>query len=286
MPLCLQHPTAPAWVQPRAPSAAVPCSKDVDGRITLGILCARGDDAGVRLCPAPGRCALGAARAERALPQAVAPSSLGDCPGCWPSAGPGRGGRTCQPGLSDPAISEGGGEDSPLWLSLSPGSRASAFSFARPSGKASRLWPSARRESGRAALVFKPLFSGWKGNDGRGQPFPRQSPHPFFLTPALPGLRSVSGPGFHSLAMTFPWLCSWAVAPLLLNLLSEVPHPLIAQKGVVVFLFVFIFLPHIMAYSILVLPPGDGTHVPWALEAQRLNFPWTDREVPCHPRKL
>lgn len=143
-------------------------------------------------------------------------------------------------GSVGPVISEGGGEDSPLWPSVSPGSRASAFSFAQPAGTSSRPSPSAaRRESGRAALVFKPLFSGWKGNDGRGQPFPRQSPHPFFLTPALPGLWSVSGPGSHSLAMAFPWLCSWAVAPLPLNLLSKVPHPLIAQKGVVIFLFLF-----------------------------------------------
>lgn len=53
---------------------------------------------GVKLGPAPGRWALGAARAERASHWAVASSSLGDAPGCWPSAGPGRGGRTCQPG--------------------------------------------------------------------------------------------------------------------------------------------------------------------------------------------
>lgn len=32
------------------------------------------------------------------------------------------------------------------------------------------MWP-VRWESGPAALVFEPLFSGWKGNDGRGQPF-------------------------------------------------------------------------------------------------------------------
>lgn len=53
---------------------------------------------GVKLGPASGRWALGSARPERASHWAVASSSLGDSPGCWPSAGPGRGGRTCQPG--------------------------------------------------------------------------------------------------------------------------------------------------------------------------------------------
>lgn len=41
VPLCLQHPTALRGCSP-APSAVVPCRQDVDGRITLGILCARG----------------------------------------------------------------------------------------------------------------------------------------------------------------------------------------------------------------------------------------------------
>ena len=222
-------------MQPRAPSAAVPCSKDVGGRITLGIPCARGDDAGVRLGPAPGRCALGAARAERALPQAVAPSSLGDCPGCWPSAGPGRGGRTCQLTRQPPRA---GARTAPLAPRAS-GEQGSGFLICSACGDSElACGPRARRGNGRAALVFQPLFSGWKGNEGRGQPFPTQSPLPCFLPPAgQPGVGF--RPRSHSLAAAFSWLCSWAVAALLLNLLSEAPHPLIAQKGVVALLFLF-----------------------------------------------
>lgn len=54
-----------------------------------GGLCVRveGRRPGVRLCQAPGRRALGAVRADRAFPRAVASSSLGDSPGRRPTRG-------------------------------------------------------------------------------------------------------------------------------------------------------------------------------------------------------
>lgn len=95
------------------------------------------------------------------------------------------------------------------------------------------MWPAARREGGRAALVFEPLFSGWKGNDGRAQPFPGQPTHPCFLTPALPGMRVSFRPRFSlasASAVAFPWLCVGALDLLPLSLCPRCHPSLIAPK--------------------------------------------------------
>lgn len=149
---------------------------------------------GVRLCPAPGRCALGAARAEKASQRAVAASSLSGSPRCRPRAGPGKEGGRANEG-SWPR--DWGGErcGRPLGLRRTgqrepspPGLRLS-----HPLGRGESLHPCGPPGLRVQGLHFRPLFSGWKGNDGRGQPFPVQPLHPCFVTPALPRLAPAPG---------------------------------------------------------------------------------------------
>lgn len=85
------------------------------------------------------------------------------------------------------------------------------FPFAQPR-EGQRVW-TARRESGGAALVFEPLFSGWKGNDCRGQPF--------WCSLYIPALSHLPGP-----ALPCPGAAVRFQAPLLTPLPSARPRPL------------------------------------------------------------
>lgn len=197
-----------------------------------------GNRPGVRLGPAPGRCALGAARAERSSHWGVASSSLGDSPG------PAKGGRTCQPGCRArtraggswgwvaPRLVLGSGEQGGRTLGP-PGLRLSIRS-ALSLGKPACLW-TWRREKWRAAFVFEPLFFGWKGNDGRGQLSSgcsnvRLQPLAVIsllgtACPAL-GLRASLWPRFSlpsASAMPLSLALCWPLVPLPLHLLSTVP---------------------------------------------------------------
>lgn len=134
---------------------------------------------GVRLGLASGRCALGAASAERGSHGAVASSSLGDSPGCWPSAGPGVGGRRSRLGRRA-WLSAGAG-----WGWVAPragraeGCRAvlgSGFPFAQL-GKRACPW-TGRRESGRPHLFLSHCSLA-------GKEMTVGVSHPGALTPAL-----------------------------------------------------------------------------------------------------
>ena len=165
---------------------------------------ARGGATGVRRCGVPGRCARGAARAERAFRRAAASSSLGTLQ----AAG------RCR--------AWEGRDDAPVRAAESRaaarrGPPGLASPFARP-GKPARVGP-ARRESGSAALVFEPLFSGWKGNDGRGQPFRAASTSlPCHTCPAL-GPQSRFRPRF-----SLPSASAEAVLPSSVLPLPPTPH--------------------------------------------------------------
>ena len=161
---------------------------------------------------------------------------------------------------------------------MSPGAGLPLSHLLSPRGQRACLWPSARRETGGLHLFFS--HCSLVGKETRAGVSRSQRSLHIPASSHLPGgLGSVSGPALA------PWLCSWAVAALPLNLLSKAPHPLIAQKGVVVLLFLG-FCPTLW-HMVSQLPPPQGMEpVPWAVESQRLTFPWTDREVPCLLRKL
>lgn len=137
-------------------------------------------------------------------------------------------------------LSERGlGLGSPSRWARAPESRAegrralqdSGFPFAQPAGEAS---VPVDREAGewRAALVFVPLFFGWKGNDGRGQP--SGAAVTSLLLPTCPalGLRASLRPRFSpplASAMPLSLALCWALVPLALHPLCSLT--LIPQEG-------------------------------------------------------
>lgn len=177
----------------------------------------------VKLDPAPGRCALGAARAERASYWAVASSSLGDSPGCWPRAGPGRGGRTCQPG-------RGAGSQQAHWAQRA-GRKApgSGFPFAQP-GEASAA--DRERESGGLRLFLSHCSLARKEMTA-GVSHPWAALHPCFVTPALPGAAASFRPRLSRLGLygaPFPGSAR-PLVPLHLHSLSTVPASSRSRKA-------------------------------------------------------
>lgn len=159
---------------------------------------------GVRLGLASGRCALGAASAERASHWAVASSSLGDSPGCWPSAGPGtwNGRENVPAGPSGRALSgRGPGLGCPArWAGRRVPDGAGPRLSIRSAGEASVL-RTRRWESGRPHLFLSHCSLA-------GKEMTAGVSHPGALTPALRCVclqaRGLSLPPASGLAQCWP----------------------------------------------------------------------------------